>query len=223
MTAPAAALPRQVNLYNAALLPKREQFSARQIAIGVIVAAVALTAVSWWAANEARTLRREVREQEKARAELTARAMLPATHDGRPVPTPQEVAALEQGLQGKVAALQSRKAALDALKRGMAGAEAGPSALMRLVATSIPPSAWVSEIRAAGNRVDIVGKALDPAEVDAWLARLRVSGLLAEDPMPTVRLERIEPPAPAGRNQAAYQFSLSAVLSSPFADEGARP
>lgn len=220
MTSPA---PLQVNLYNPALLPKREQFSARQIAAGVAVAAVAIGAVSWWAASQSRELRLEVEVQARMRAERTARALAPPTLDGRPVPSPQQVAALEQGLQAKTALLQARKASLDSLKRGMAGAQSGPSALMRLVASTIPPSAWLSEIRASGSRLDIAGKSLDPAEVDGWLARLRASGLLAESPTPTVRLERIEAPTAGGRAQPAYQFTLSAALSSPFADEAARP
>lgn len=219
----ASATPRQVNLYNPALLPKRENFSARQIAAGVVVAALAIGAVSWWAASESRALRREVQEQERTRAARTAGALAAPTLDGRPVPTPEQVTALEQGLQAKAALLQARKASLDSLKRGMAGAEAGPSALMRLMATSIPPSTWLSEMRVSGSRLDIVGKALDPADVDGWLARLRASGFLAASPSPTLRLERIEAPTPAGRARAAYQFTLSAALSSPFADEAARP
>lgn len=223
MTPNAMAPPRQINLYNASLLPKREQFSARQIATGAIVAAAAIAAVSWWAAKEASTLRREVAEHEKTRAARTALALAPPMVDGRPVPSPQELAAQEKALVDKGALLVARQAALEGMKRGTASAEAGPSALMRMVAGTIPPSAWLGEIRVAGSRIDIVGKALDPADVDAWLARLRATGFLAESPMPGVRLERIEAPAPAGRARGAYQFTLSAALASPFAEEGARP
>ena len=91
--------PRQVNLYNPELLPKRERFSARQIATGVIIAGVAMVAVSWWAATESSALRKEMAEQAQYRALQTARAMVPPTLDGKPVPTPQEVAAREQTLK----------------------------------------------------------------------------------------------------------------------------
>lgn len=223
MTTLAATPLGQINLYNSSLLPKRENFSARQIAAGVIVAGVAMAAVAWWAALEARTLRREVADHVQHHAAKTARALAPPLLDGEPVPTPQQVAALEQGLQSKQALLQSRRAARDALKRGMAGLDGGPSALMRLIASSIPPPAWLTEVRVAGGRIDVTGKALDPAAVDGWLDRLRASGFLAEKPMPTVRVERIEAPAPLGRAPSTYLFSISATLSSPFADDGAQP
>ena len=217
-----AAAPSQINLYNAALLPKRESFSARQIAAGVAVAAVAMVAVSWWAASESRLLRKEVAEQAQYQAAKIARALVPPTLDGKPVPTPQEVAALEQGLKAKHALLESRRAALDAMKRGMVGPEAGPSALMRLVATSIPREAWLTELRVAGSRLDVAGRATDPAAVEAWLARLRASGFLAEKSTPTLRLERMEAPGTPGRT-SGYTFNVSATLASPLADEGPRP
>ena len=218
-----AAPPRQINLYNPALLPKREQFSARQIAAGAALAAVAIAAVSFWAAKEASTLRREVQEHERTRAAQNALALAPVMLDGRPVPSPEALAALEKALEAKAALLKSRQAALEGMRRGTAGADAGPSALMRVVASTIPATAWLGEIRVAGSRIDIVGKALDPADVDGWLARLRASGFLAETPLPSVRVERIEAPTHGGSARGAYQFTLSAALASPFAEEGARP
>ena len=214
-----AASPRQVNLYNAALLPKKERFSARQIAVGVIVAGVAMVAVAWWAAGESGALRKEIAEQAQYRAAQTARALVPPTLDGKPVPTTQEVAALELALKGKHVLLEARLAARDTLKRGMAGPDAGPSALMRLVASSIPREAWVTEIRVAGSRLDVAGRATDPAAVEGWLARLRNSGFLAEKQAPALRLERMEAAAP-GRAGGGYTFNISAILASPLAEEG---
>jgi Tfp pilus assembly protein PilN len=218
-----AASPLQVNLYNPELLPKRERFSARQIATGVLAAGIAMAAVAWWALMQSSALRKEMAEQAQYRAAQTARAMVPPTLDGKPVPTPQEVAALEQGLKAKRAQLESRRAARDTLKRGMASAESGPSALMRLVATSIPREAWLTELRAAGSRLDVAGRATDPAAVEAWLARLRTSGFLAEKPAPALKLERMEAGPAAGRGTSGYTFNVSATLAAPFADEGKAP
>jgi Tfp pilus assembly protein PilN len=223
MTTLAAASPGQINLYNPSLIPKREHFSARQIAAGVVVALLAMIAVAWWASAEMRTLRRAVAEQEKLRVIESARALAPPMLHGEAVPTPQEVAALEKALGSQQALVATRRAARDALKRGMAGPEAGPSALMRLLARTVPPQAWVTEVRAVGGRLDLTGKTLDPAAVDAWLDRLRASGLLADRPLPTMRVERIEAAAPSGLAASAYLFNISAALSHPFADDGARP
>lgn len=220
MSALAAAVPRQINLYNPALLPKREHFSARQIAVGVAAAAVAMVAVAWWAAKEADVLRREVTAQAKQLESETARAQAPLLLDGQAVPTPQQVAVLEQALRERHALLEARRAARETLKRGRAGPDAGPSALMRIIAETIPPAAWLTEVRAVGARIEVSGKAIDPAAVQGWLERLRASGFLAEKPVPTVRVERIEAAAPAGRSLPTYLFSISAELSAPLADEG---
>ncbi len=209
------AAPQQINLYNPALLPAREQFSARQLVAWVVIAASAMAAIAWWAAGETRALRREMADQ-------AARA--PAAPGADAGPTPHQVAALETTLRGKQALLETRRTARDALKRGMAGPDSGPSAVMRRMADSIPPTAWLTELRAAGSRIDVSGRTLDPAAVDRWLDSLRASGLVATAPAPAVKLERIDAPAgPSARAAQAYAFHISAALSSPFAEEGARP
>lgn len=220
MSSAPAVVPRQINLYNPALLPKREHFSARHIAVGVAAAGVAMVAIAWWAAKQSDVLRGEIASQAQELASETARAQGPPLVDGQPVPTPQQVALLEQALRDKQAQLEARRAAREALKRGRAGPDAGPSALMRIIAESIPAAAWLTEVRAVGGRFELTGKTIDPAAVQGWLERLRASGFLAEAPVPTVRVERIEAAAPAGRTPAAYLFSISAELSAPLADEG---
>lgn len=218
-----APAPLQVNLYNPALLPQRERFSARQIAAGVMVAGVAMAAVAWWAITESRTLRKEMAEQEQYRAAQTARALAPPTLAGKAVPTVQEVAALEQSLKARQALLESRRAARDAMKRGVASAQSGPSALMRLVATSIPREAWLTELRVSGSRLEVAGKATDPAAVEAWLERLRASGFLAEKPAPALKLERMDAAAAPARAAGGYTFSVAATLAAPLAEEGKGP
>lgn len=213
----------QVNLFNASLIPKREQFSARQIAAGVILAAVAMIAVAVWSTLQMRTLRHEVAEQARQLAGRSASALAAPTLQGQVVPTAQEVAALEQTLRGRQSSLQARRAARDALKRGMAGPDSGPSAVMRLIAESIPQAAWLTEIRAVGGSIELSGRTLDPEAVDAWLGRLRASGLLAERPAPSVRAERIETSEATGRRAPAYTFGISGTLANPLAQEGGQP
>ncbi len=209
------AAARQINLYNPALVPRREQFSARQLVAWVVIAASAMAIIAWWAASQTRSLRHEMAAQ-------TVRS--PAGPGGDAAATPQQVDALEKALRDRKSALEARKAARDALARGMAGPDRGPSAVMRRIADSIPATAWLTELRAAGGRIDVRGRALDPAAIDGWLDRLRTSGLVAPSPVPAVKLERIDaPPGPAAGLPPAYAFHISAALSSPFADEGIRP
>jgi Tfp pilus assembly protein PilN len=220
---PAAAPPRQINLYDRSLLPTRERFSARQIALGIGAASLAMAAIAWWAAGEAATLRREVAEQAKQLELEAALALAPPQLGGRVVPTPEQVAALEKALGDKQALLDTRLAAREALKRGMAGPGSGPSAIMRTIAESVPRAAWLTGVRVVGARIDLTGRTIDAAAVEGWLDGLRASGFLAESPAPTVQVERLDPATTPARSAHAYLFTISAELSAPLADEGAEP
>ena len=223
MTALVIPSLRQINLYNPALIPTREIFSARLIVIWVVVAAVAMAAVAWWAIVETHRVSREVSNQAAYQASEKARSA-PTAAGGEPIPTPQQMAAREQTLRNQQAMLEVRRAARDTLKRGLADDKGGPSALMRLIANTVPPQAWLTEFRAEGNQFEIVGKTLDPVTVNVWLERLRASGYLAAKPVPTVRLERFDPPAPTpARDVPVYTFGIIAALASPFAEDGGRP
>jgi len=211
MMAAVLVSPQQINLYNPTLLPSREQFSARQLAIWVVIAVAALAAVAWWATGQMRSLMREMAEQARAPSK------------GPVGPTQQNVEAMEKALRDKLALLEARRATRDALRRGMAGPDAGPSAVLRRIADTIPPTAWVLEVKVAGSRIDIKGRALDPAAVDAWLERLRGSGFITEKPLPNLRVDRIEPAAGPGKGPASYGIQISATLAAPFAEEGGRP
>jgi Tfp pilus assembly protein PilN len=213
MAAVLSRAPQQVNLLNPALMPATEHFSGRHLLTWILVAAVALVAVAWWAVTETRELREEMAE--------TARNN-PVSPGADAGPTPQQVAALEQSLQARKAMLEAKLATRDALTRGLSAHNGGPSAVMRIMADSIPASAWLTEVRVHGGRIDVVGKALDAAAVDAWLERLRNAGFLAAQPAASVKLERLETP-PAARLPPTYSFQVSAPLALAFADDGARP
>lgn len=240
MTEPSAMPLRQINLFNPALIPAREIFSARLIVGWVLVAVVAMTAVAWWAVIETRSVSQEVSTQAARQIEAKARTV-PISIPGEEFLTPEQAAAREQTLRRQQSLLETRRALRDTLKRGTASATSGPSALMRLIATSVPPQVWLTEVRVAGSQFEVSGKTLDPFAVNVWLDRLRASGQLVEKPLPVMRVERIEtnapamtapstpsptPPIPAAppvRSLPVYTFGLSAVLSSPFADDGGRP
>lgn len=214
---------RQINLVNSSLIPTREIFSARLIVAWVIIAAAAMAAVAWWAVIETRKISGEIAYQASRQAIERARTtpMLPS---GEVLPTPQLLAAREQALRNQQALLETRRTAREALKRGMASDHSGPSALMRLIANSVPPEVWVTEVRVAGSRLDVRGKTLDSNAVNVWLERLRTNAYFAVKPVPAVRLERADVLAPPpARTLPGYTFAISATLTSSFADEGGRP
>ena len=218
-----AASLQQINLYNSTLMPTREIFSARLIVAWVVIAGLAMAAVAWWSVIETRKVGAEIANQASRLAVERAR-VTPALAAGEEVQTPQQLNAREQALRNQQALLETRRAARDVLKRGMANDKDGPSALMRLIASSVPPQVWLTEVRVLGGQVDVSGKTLDPQAVNVWLERIRASAYLADKPIPVVRIERADLAAPApARTVPVYTFGISAVLSSPFAEEGARP
>ncbi len=219
-----ATLPlRQINLLNPALMPAREIFSARLIVLWVFVAGMAMAVIAWWAVVETSRIKVEIAKQ--ASRQIAEKARLTSVlGDSVAITTPQEVAAKEQEVRSQKTLLETRRVARDALKRGLVGDDGGPSALLRLVSQSIPPQVWVTEMRVSGNHMDIGGKTLDPLALDVWLERLLASNRLVSKPVPAVKLERVDAPAGAPtRNLIVYSFSMSAALSSPFADDGSRP
>lgn len=216
---------RQINLYNASLLPTREVFSARLIVGWVVVASIAMAAVAWWAVIETRKINLEIANQASRQAADRART-LPVLPTGEVLPTPQQLVARQQALRSQQALLETRRTAREALQRGIATYKSGPSALMRQMANSIPPPIWLIEVRVAGSKVDISGKTLEPDAVNLWLERLRASEILAIKPVPAVRLERadaVTQQQPPARTPPVYTFAISAALSMPFAEEAGRP
>lgn len=223
MNAPARPPIRQINLYNPSLLPTQEVFTARRISVGVVAAVLIMASIGWWAFAERQRLSQEIASKAAARAAETARAEVIFAAGGAPL-TPTQLAALETTLNSQRAMLAAKRDARDLLRRGLATDKAGPSALMRLLANSAPAQAWLTDIRVGGNQMEVVGKTLDPAAVNVWLARLTASGYLSAMPLPTLRLERVEAPAPPpGRAFPVYAFTIAGTLASPFSDDGGRP
>ena len=217
---PAVAMPglRQINLYNATLIPTRELFSARLILWWVVIALLAMAAVARFAYVETQSVSREVTLNAGRQAAEKARIASPSI-DGEVLPTPQQVAALETALRSQQMLLNTKRIARDTLRHGAAFEKGGSSALMRLFAESVPPQAWLTEIRSSGPRIEFSGKTLDPLAVNALVVQLNASGYLAAGHVPVIRIERMEPAVPP-RAMSVYSFGITASLVSPFADEG---
>lgn len=223
MNAPTRPPIHQINLYNPSLLPTQEVFTARRISVGVGAAVLVMATIGWWAFAEKQRLSQELASKAAARVAETARAELISAAGGAPL-TPPQMAALETALNSQRAMLAAKRDARDLLKRGLATDKAGPSALMRLLANSAPAQAWLTDIRVAGNQMEIAGKTLDPSAVNGWLERLAASGYLSTKPLPTLRLDRVEAPTPPpGRAFSVYAFTIVGTLVSPLADDGGRP
>ena len=218
----------QINLYNAALLPPKHTFSAHTMAMSLALVLLVLAGVSWWSFFEAGHVHTQVIEHQARLALNGGRSAADTT-----LARAQQIATLEQSLKSKQVILDTRRVLREQLGRGMASATNAHSALMRLIATSIPAQVWLTELRVSGNRVEIAGRTLDPMAFNVWMSRLGDSIFFASKPISMLRLENSEF-ATAGTSGATgatgaiatlpgvYSFGIIATPAQPLDDDGGK-
>lgn len=180
-------MPQQINLLTPILLAPRRYFSAQTLlqAAGLLLAA-GLVATLW-------VQRRDQQAEATHRALLAQyaaeRQQLAAAQAG--LPAPQDASALQQQLLPLEEGNAQRRALLAGL--GSEGGEPGRrhSDLLALIARSLPESAWLSELRYAPGRVELVGGTLDTGVLRPWLGQLAAHPLLAGQTLSALRVERL--------------------------------
>jgi Tfp pilus assembly protein PilN len=132
-----------------------------------------------------------------------------------------------QALQARKAELKQREQLLEASQRGLFRAGWGHSARLQLVAQSIPAQVWVTEIKSDDNRLELVGRTLEPAALNDWVKRLAASPLMQGQSLSTVKVERATNArggtitgAADGAGPAAWTFSLVSSIGTPPAKPG---
>jgi len=101
-------------------------------------------------------------------------------------------AALEQQLQSARAERAQRQAILAELSRGSVKDGQGHAARLQLVAASIPAQVWVTDVKADELQLDISGFTLEPAALNAWVAKLSASPLLQGQHLAAVKVEKVK-------------------------------
>lgn len=180
-------MAQQINLLTPILLAPRRYLSALTLVQATGLMALACVAASLWLQHRDRqaeaahqeTLQRLAAERQ---ALLVARAGLPA---------PQDALALQQQLQPLQAGNAERRALLQSLDSGQALEGRRHSDLLAWVAQSLPESAWLSELRYAPGRLEIVGGTLDTSQLRPWLSRLSAQPLLAGQQLSALRVEKL--------------------------------
>ncbi|NCT83426.1 MAG: PilN domain-containing protein [Comamonadaceae bacterium] len=216
-------MAQQINLLAPILLAPRRHLSALTLlqTSGLLLAAGLLTAL----ALQQRERRAEADHQALLARYAVERQQLAAAHAA--LPAPQDLAALRQQWQQLEAGNAQRRALLASLGREGGGPAAGQrhSDLLDLVARSMPEAAWLSELRYAPGRVELVGGTLDTAQLRPWLGRLATHPLLAGQQLSALRVERLgtagagQPLLEAGSPLAQSRLPVWAfrVVSAPLA------
>jgi len=179
-------MSQQINLFNPAFQPQKKIFSVNAMAgaLGVLVLLVVGTGVYAKvrvAQLEARVARGEEQVQAaQKRLEAATAEFAPRTKDGR--------------LEAEVAAAQAEHDALrrvaDVIQRGDLGNTEGYAEYFRALARQSVDGLWLTgvTITGAGTEIGVRGRALDPALVPGYLARLRNERVLQGKPVGSMQI-----------------------------------
>ncbi len=229
-------MPQQVNLCLPILRKQEKRFGAQSLAqaLAVLLLVGGALGAAWvWnlrgAADSLQlTLSAQARELDELRGALE-RAKASAG--------PAESAVLQE-LRQRRQELQQRQGVLAALNQGLFEPGRGHSARLKLVAQTIPPVVWLTQIKTDYQLLELGGYTLEPAALNDWVAKLAVSPLLQGQTLNTVKVEGVQPAnalvqaAPAAVQPASVQtgvlpplwsYSLLTKVATSAAPSGAQP
>jgi len=186
-------MAQQINLYRPILLSTKRYFSALAMAQALAAMAVGAAALCAWTVLQTRALRNDLQATERSNTTekqllINAIALNPALGTN--------TTALEQNLKALAQATAQRRQTLAELTRGTVSEGRSHSAMLRLVASTVPPPVWLTEVSLAAGRLEISGMTLEPAALRPWIAQLSADPQLAGQQLATVHVERANPLAP---------------------------
>ncbi len=189
-------MPQQINLCTPILLTQKRYFSALAVvqALGLFVLAGGMLCGYWvWSLNAAsdefrQTLATQGRELEGLRVALQASKAAAA-----PIDT-----ALNDELATRRSEVTQKDLLLQELQRGLYREGFGHSARLQLVAQSIPPQVWVTQVLAENGQLALRGYTLEPAALNVWVDKLAASALLQGQKLAALKVEQVGADVPAG-------------------------
>lgn len=197
-------MPQQINLSTPVLLSQKRYFSAQTMLVALLVfvlAGAAMTAYGLWSLHGLTqglqaTLAMQEPELARLRASVTkARA-----------PDAAESQKMAQQLTDARALLAQRELLLAELQQGLLAPGRGHSVRLQLVAQTIPPQAWVTAVRADAGHLEVTGFTQEPAVLNAWVAQLARSPVLAGQQLAKVQVER------AAGERPLWSFTLGSAI-----------
>ncbi len=161
---------RQINLFNPALLPKKQQFSSRMMLQTALILSLACSALVGW--NVWRTSQLQQQQQSAASQLQTVQARLQKVQSE--VPIREKNPQLETDLQYLEGQLRNMQQMQGWLQNGQRGNTDGFARYMTALARQHQDGLWLTgfEIEGAATRLDLQGRAMQPELIGQWLARL---------------------------------------------------
>lgn len=184
-------MAQQVNLCLSVQRQQKSRFAAQTLVLlllALLSVGGSLSAAWIYNLNLASTalkanLEAQTKEMEALRAAIEQRTKSSA-------PAEQ---ALQQEIKLRRVALQQREDVRDALSQGLLEPGRGHAARLQLVAQSIPPEVWVTQVKADERLLEISGYTLEPAALNDWVQLLGGSALLRGQTLSTIKVEGAKP------------------------------
>lgn len=213
-------MAQQINLWTPIVLTQKRYFSAQSMvqALAVFVLLGGGLCAYWvWSLNVAsegfkKTLATQSRELESLQS---------AIKQGKAGVDPGE-SVLTQDLQARRTELLQREKLMQELQRGLFQPGWAHAARLQLVAQSIPPQVWVTQVKADDSQLDVSGFTLEPAALNDWVGKLAASPLLQGQKLATVKVESASATVPA-TPRPVWSFHLVSAVGKPSAATGGKP
>lgn len=206
-------MAQQINLHHPILLKPKLMFSATAIAQAAAIFTVAVVVACVWVSARVQAFKQdslviEQRHTQERDQLLAALALRPASGS--------DVNALQQQLKSMQDALEQQRLSFKDMHLGRTVGNRTYSAILKLVAETVPPPVWVTDVTVSIERLEITGMTLEPGALQAWSTRLSGHPLLQGQRLAAVRVERAPwhaPPAASGASNApalrdAWSFTL---------------
>lgn len=206
-------MPRQINLCTPILLTQKRYFSAQTLlqALAVFVVVGGGLCAYWvWSLNFAsegfrRSLATQSRELESLQLALA---------QSKAGAAPIETAAIQE-LQARRAELAQREKIFEQSQRGRFRLGWGHAQRLQLLARSIPPQVWLTEVKADEIQLEVSGYTLEPAALNDWVGKLAASPLLEGQKLTTVKVENSGAAAVKTALRPIWSFNLVSAVGLP--------
>jgi Tfp pilus assembly protein PilN len=210
-------MTQQINLCAPILLTPKRYFSAQAMLRTFVVFLVVLSATcSYWvwqlnAEKKAFDLTFDMQSRELKNLQASLEKMK--------LNAGSVAKGMAQDLQTQRLKLLQREQLLAAVNKGHFQPGGGHSSRLKLVAQSIPPKVWLTEIKADDGLLHVAGFTLETAVLNEWLAKLDASPILAGQKLSSIKVEQSAVPSA----KPLWSFSFVSSLAKPLLPTGVSP
>ena len=180
-------MPQQINLYTPVQYASPERFTADSMVSALLIVVVLAGGMggmlAWNMSRASATYNQSLTDQER-----DIRGLKRALDLARANAAPADTALVKQ-LQAAQAEVTQREALLATVQHGTVQPGYGHSDRLQLIASSIPPQVWITELKANSDMLEMSGFTLQPAELNDWVKRLAQSPLMQGLQLAAVKVE----------------------------------